>query len=561
MTDTDTAESDRQRYLEDFSATRTSLPIYGHREALIAAVNAFPVVVVVGDTGSGKTTQLPQFLLEDEPTRRIAVTQPRRIAAIAAATRVAAETGARLGGRVGFAVRFAAARSAATRLAFVTDGTLLQTGAAALDVVVLDEAHERSLETDVLFGVLKAAVRARPDLKLVVMSATLDADKFCAFFGGAPLFAVPGRMHKVDLLYARDMSMAALKSQVVAKAVEAVLHIHKAEAAGDVLVFLTGQQEIETACRLIRQEADSINPTVDLAAFPEVASLALFPIYAALDTPEQKSVFRPAEKQVRKVVVATNIAQTSVTIPGIRYVVDCGFVKEKIYDASTGMDALCVVPISKAAATQRAGRAGRTAPGKVFRLYSKESFLAFQDDTTPEIQRSSLISTVLSLKRIGVEKILEFEFIDAPDSGLMVDAMKQLFFLDALDQDGNLTLIGKQMSALPCHPSLSRSLIAASTTFHCAHELLTLAAILSTEEVYHHPRQEHKRVEAETAHAKFAHKSGDHVALLRVYNAWERSGESEEWCRSRWIKSRSLRAAKNARSQLRDVLNDLGLPI
>ncbi|ORY45661.1 P-loop containing nucleoside triphosphate hydrolase protein [Rhizoclosmatium globosum] len=391
------------------------------------------------------------------------------------------------------------------------------------------------------------------------MSATLNSDKFSDFFGDCPVFTVPGRMYPVDLLYARKTKMASLKSQLITKSVEAVVQIHKTQPPGDILVFLTGQQEIETTCRLIREECDALgNLAREIEYYPQVKDISLHPIYSALDTPDQKDAFRPARRNTRKVVVATNIAQTSVTIPGIRYVVDSGFVKEKMFDASTGVDALLVVPISKAAATQRAGRSGRTAPGKVFRLYSRDAFEEMAEDTTPEIQRSSLISTVLALKRMGINDILNFEFIDPPDRDLLITAMKQLYYIDALDETGNLTPLGKTISTLPLPPFLSRALLAACETYNCSTELLTLCAILSSEEIMHHPRQDHKRALAEAAHAKFGHGSGDHVSLIRMYNAWIRSGESEEWCRTRFMKGRSLRAVKNVRGQLEDAVRGLG---
>jgi HrpA-like RNA helicase len=247
----------------------------------------------------------------------------------------------------------------------MTDGTLLRMAATShnmqldeFDVVILDEAHERSLDTDVLFGIMKRACQKRPSLRLIVMSATLNMDKFSDFFESAPVFTVPGRMFPVDLLYARKMKMAALKSSFVSKAVEAVIHIHKNEEPGDILVFLTGQNEIETCCRQIRDVLDDLSHS-DIKHRDTAHALSIHPIYSALDTADQKAVFKPAKTGHRKVVVSTNIAQTSVTIPGIRYVVDSGFVKEKVFDPQTGVDALLVVPISKAAATQRAGRAGR----------------------------------------------------------------------------------------------------------------------------------------------------------------------------------------------------------
>ncbi|TPX76128.1 hypothetical protein CcCBS67573_g02580 [Chytriomyces confervae] len=547
-------------YEADFETTRTSLPIYQYQESIVEAVDEFQVLIVCGDTGSGKTTQLPQYLHEQRKDARIIVTQPRRIAAISAAQRVAHETSTPLGGLVGYSVRFESAKSADTKILYVTDGTLLRSVASSseslddlADIVILDEAHERSLETDVLFGLLKRACAVRPSLKLIVMSATLNMDKFSGFFNEAPVFTVPGRMYPVDLFYAAKMKWSALKGQIVAKTVEAVMQIHKSEEPGDILVFLTGQGDIESCARLITQEARLLHPKSDIQFFPDVQDLSIHPIYSALETHDQKSVFRPARKGFRKCVLATNIAQTSVTIPGIRFVVDCGFVKEKMADAATGVDALLVVPISKAAATQRAGRAGRTAPGKVFRLYSRDAFDDLGEDTIPEIQRSSLLGTVLSLKRMGIHDVLGFEFIDKPERDHVVKALHQLYYLGALDADGKLTTLGEQMAQIPASPFLSRALLA-SEQFKCTSELLTLTALLSGEEVFAHPRQDTQRITAEVAHAAFGHASGDHVALLCVYDAWIASGERESWCRDQFLRSRSLVAAKNVRVQFADIL-------
>ncbi|KAI8606848.1 P-loop containing nucleoside triphosphate hydrolase protein, partial [Chytriomyces sp. MP71] len=295
----DEEHPNEREYLRDFDTTRTSLPIFGYRDELIRAVSEYPVLVVCGDTGSGKTTQLPQYLLETDPSLRIAVTQPRRIAAISAAQRVAAETGSGLGTTVGFCVRFETVAAPDSKIVYMTDGALLRRIASSsladvADVVVLDEAHERSLETDLLFGILKERMASsQPRLRLIVMSATLDMDKFSAFFGDAPVFTVPGRMYPVHLLYAKRMKWAALKGQIVSKCVEAVLQIHQSQPQGDILVFLTGQSEIETCARLIATELDSLNPR-DFAAYPAVQDLSIHPIYSALDTPDQKQVFRPA---------------------------------------------------------------------------------------------------------------------------------------------------------------------------------------------------------------------------------------------------------------------------
>ncbi|KAJ3213182.1 DEAH-box ATP-dependent RNA helicase prp22 [Dinochytrium kinnereticum] len=540
---------------KDIQRVRRGLPIYQHRDELLKAAEEFQILIVVGDTGSGKTTQFPQYLFEENDSRRILVTQPRRIAAVSAATRVAEETNTRLGGSlVGYSIRFESVKSPDTKIVYMTDGTLLRTAASTdptlktiADVVVLDEAHERSLETDVLFGLLRRACRERPDLRLVVMSATLNVDKFSAFFDEAPVYVIPGRMFKVDIFYARKSKMASLKSSFIQKAVDTVMQVHKTEEPGDILVFLTGQQDIETTCRLIKAAEDELRSS-DIQHFPTIRHISLHPIYSALDSPEQRTVFNPAREGCRKVIVATNIAQTSVTIPGIRYVVDSGFVKEKSFDPKTGVDALLVVPVSKAAATQRAGRAG-----------SKEAFDALDEDTTPEIQRSSLLGTILSLKKFGINDVLRFEFIDPPDPDLVIAALKQLYLLGALDDDGNLTPTGDKMAEFPTSPFISRALLSACETHGCGREFLTLAAMLSSEDPYLSPRGEDKKSEAEIIHARFGHPSGDHLALIRLYNAWRASGEDTRWCRERYIRGRAMRAARNVRDQLADVVSRLKL--
>ncbi|KAH9277328.1 hypothetical protein BASA83_000195 [Batrachochytrium salamandrivorans] len=401
---------------------RASLPIFQYRADLVSAIREFQFLIVVGDTGSGKTTQLPQYVLEDlaDTLPNIVVTQPRRIAAISAATRVSEEHGTTLGGLAGYIVRFEKCTSADTRLSYVTDGILLRQCTAnrllpSYDLVILDEAHERSLETDVLFGLLRRACRLRPTLKVVIMSATLDIDGFSSFFGDCPVFSVPGRMFTVDILWQKKMNFAALKGSFVLRCIETCMQIHKEESPGDILVFLTGQHEIETAMK--RSWRLTMNSTTP----------------CTLESIDQRAIFLPAPPGVRKIVLATNIAQTSVTVPGIRYVIDSGFVKQKMYDPHTRMDALVVVPISQAAATQRAGRAGRTEHGRVYRLYSRDAFEQMAAATIPEIQRSSLLGTILQLKKMGINDVLNFEFIDPPDPDLVVSAIKQLFLLSAVD--------------------------------------------------------------------------------------------------------------------------------
>lgn len=432
-TSPDDAAATKAALLEE----RKQLPMWSARERLIAAVKSSPVLIVVGETGSGKTTQIPQFLLDAGFTRgggMIACTQPRRVAAVTVAQRVAQERGCVLGQEVGYTVRFDDCTSAATQLKYMTDGMLLRE--ALLDpqlkryrAIVLDEAHERTIATDVLLGLLKQARAARGgDFRLLVMSATLDAAGFRDYFPGAQAAYVEGRQHPVSVMY----SLQPLESYLDA-AITAALQVHCDEALGDALVFLTGQDEIESAERLIRERAEA------LPHDPQRPHLEVVPMYAALPADAQMRAFAPAPPGTRKVVLSTNIAETSITIPGVRYVIDTGFVKARAYNARLGADCLEVVPVSKAQARQRSGRAGREAPGKCYRLYTEGAFGQLAAVTEPEIKRANLASVVLQLKSLGVADPTSFDFMDPPPKTALLRALELLFALGALDTLGQLT--------------------------------------------------------------------------------------------------------------------------
>jgi HrpA-like RNA helicase len=323
----------------------------------------------------------------------------------------------------------------------------------------------------------------------------------------------------------------------------------------DRLAFLTGQAEIELACRQLTEAYEE-------KTSKEERNLLIYPIYSTLDSHAQTSIFKETPKGKRKIVIATNIAQTSITIPGIRFVIDCGFVKQKMFDPKTGMDALMVVPISKSAATQRAGRAGRTDTGKVFRLYSREAFTSMPEDTTPEIQRSSLVGTVLGLKKIGIVDVLSFDLIDPPDPELVKAAERQLYLLGALDDEWKLTPLGDQMSHFPIAPHLSRVLIAAaSESPSVASAVCDIVSLLSSEDVFVSPRSKKKQEDAEKVHASFHHHLGDHLTLLNVYYQWVCSGRSKSWASDRYFKLRSLSSAYDVSKQLRTILSSIRIPI
>ncbi|KAK9801965.1 hypothetical protein WJX73_002689 [Symbiochloris irregularis] len=526
---------------------RESLPVYDFREQIIQAVKDNQVLVVIGETGSGKTTQITQYLAEAGYTSqgKIGCTQPRRVAAMSVSKRVAEEVGCRLGEEVGYAIRFDDCTGPETVIKYMTDGMLLRE--ALLDdtlsgysVIMLDEAHERTINTDVMFGLLKGIVQRRKDLKLIVTSATLDADKFSAYFFNCSIFRIKGRTFPVEVLYSR-----APESDYMEAALITVMQIHVTEPEGDILLFLTGQEEIDTAAQILYERMQSLGPTV-----PE---LIILPVYSAQPSEMQTRIFEPAPQGTRKVVIATNIAEASLTIDGIYYVVDPGFAKQKVYNPKIGMDSLVVAPISQASATQRAGRAGRTGPGKCFRLYTEA---AFKNEmlplSVPEIQRTNMGMTTLMLKAMGINDMLGFDFMDPPPPATMVSALEQLYNLGALDEEGLLTRLGRKMAEFPLEPPVSKMLIA-SVDLGCSEEILTIIGMLSAQNIFYRPRE--KQAQADQKKAKFFQAEGDHLTLLAVYEAWKSSNFSKPWCFENFVQDRSLRRAQDVRKQLLSIMD------
>ena len=430
---------------------RKKLPVYPYREEFLAAVKDHQILILVGETGSGKTTQIPQFLHEVGYSEfgKIGCTQPRRVAAMSVAARVATEMNVKVGHEVGYSIRFENCTSKKTVIQYMTDGFLLREFLTEPDLksyqcLIIDEAHERTLHTDILFGLVKDIVRFRSDLKLIISSATLDAEKFSKYFDDASIFMIPGRMYPVDIYYTKNPEADYVDASVVT-----VLQIHISQALdGDVLVFLTGQEEIETAAEILTQRTQALGSRI-----PE---LIICPIFANLPSEQQAKIFEKTPKGARKVVLATNIAETSLTIDGICYVIDTGFNKQSSYDARSGIDSLMVTPISQAASNQRAGRAGRTQPGKCFRLFTKYSFHnELEPNTVPEIMRTNMCNVVLMLKSLGINDLLHFDFMDAPPPDTLIRALEQLYALGALNDRGDLTKLGRRMAEFPLGEFLS----------------------------------------------------------------------------------------------------------
>ena len=525
--------------------TRKSLPIYTFRDDLLKAIEAYQVLIIVGETGSGKTTQIPQYLHEAGYTKdglKVGCTQPRRVAAMSVAARVAEEMGVKVGNEVGYSIRFEDATSDKTILKYMTDGMLLrefltEPDLGAYSALMIDEAHERTLHTDILFGLVKDIARFRPELKLLISSATMDAQKFAKYFDDAPIFNIPGRRYPVDIHYTPQP-----EANYLAAAVTTIFQIHITQPRGDILVFLTGQEEIEAAELNLQETARKLGSKV-----PE---MIICPIYANLPSELQSKIFEPTPPKARKVVLATNIAETSLTIDGIVYVIDPGFVKENVYNARTGMESLVVTPCSRASANQRSGRAGRVAPGKCFRLYTKFAFHNELDDsTTPEIQRTNLNSVVLLLKSLGINELVDFDFMDAPPAETLIRALENLYALGALNDKGALTKLGRQMAEFPTDPMLARAILAADK-HGCVEEVLSIIAMLGeSAALFYRPKD--KKLLADSARARFTVKEGgDHFSLLNIWNQWVDADFSYVWARENYLQQRSLTRARDVRDQL-----------
>ncbi|KAK1227716.1 Salivary acidic proline-rich phosphoprotein 1/2 [Marasmius sp. AFHP31] len=553
---------------------RANLPIARGKEALLNEFREHDVTVLLGETGSGKTTQVPQYLLESGMAGEgmIAVTQPRRVAATSLAARVAAEQNGRVGSVVGYSVRFDERSSADTRIKYLTDGMIFRELLSdpllsKYSVIIVDEAHERSLRTDLLIANLKTIQQKRNDasqgkgkgkekekerLKIIVMSATLDAEKFAKFFPGSKIIYVQGRQHSVTIYHSAQGQL-----DYVDSAVRTFFQIHVDQPPGDVLIFLPGQEDIESLDKSIRLYANQLPQNQQ--------EVLICTMYASQAPGQNAKVFNPTPSNTRKCILATNIAETSITIPGVRYVIDTGKCKEKRYLAKNtggGFDTLMTRDITKSSAMQRAGRAGREGPGFCFRLYTEESFKSMALSAEPEIMRCGLTSPMLQLKCLG-QDLETLDLMDRPDLESMISALKTLYLIGGLDQAGEITQLGRDMAAFPLEPVYSRAVLA-SKEYGCTNEVLTIIAVLSASSKVFVDSSEQRDAVAE-ARKKFKHGSGDHLTILNVVRAYKDVALSEnksgrrEWCRKHFLNERALLEANDIREQLQQTCERLGI--
>lgn len=534
-----------------FELQRQKLPIYKYKTEILYCVEKYQVIILMAETGSGKTTQIPQYLFESgwcDNGKIVGCTQPRRMAAISVSMRVAQEKDVELGGLVGYAIRFDDKTSNSTKIKYMTDGMLLREMMSdpllsSYSVIMVDESHERGLHTDIILGLLKKILKKRSDLKLIISSATILAKDFKKFFetntindpskDTSIIVSIEGRMFPVQLYYMNQPS----KSYIEA-ALEAIIQIDKTEKHGDVLVFMPGQEDIEMLIELINTEMEKRK----LKLFP-------LPLYSGLNISDQMRVFQYPPKGTRKIIVSTNIAEASVTIENIVYVIDSGFVKQKMYDPKSEMERLLVMPISQSSAIQRAGRAGRTQSGKCYRLYTKEAYLnILSPQTIPEVQRSNMAPIIIQMKALGIENVEKFDFISPPSTDAVIRGHEILFCLGALDKSSQLTdPLGVQISEFPVDPKLAKMLLI-SGEMYCSEEALIIASMLTVQTVFSTSRNAQDRVER--AKRNFAVYEGDHIMLLNIFKSFNHQNNKSQWCYDNFIDYKSMLRVLKVKQQL-----------
>ena len=532
------------------------LPIYTVRGSLADALNHNQVVIVEGATGSGKTTHLPIFLFEHGLAGKgmIGVTEPRRMAAVSVANYVADQTrGMFGGGRVSYQVRHDHNVAPQTVIKYMTTGILLREIQADPDLtkygaIMVDEAHERDVNIDFLLGLLKDLLKRRYDLKVIVASATIDTEKFSKYFGDAPIIRVAGRLHSVEVVYNDEHisfhdDRGRFTMYYMAKAVaDQVMDIHESRSEGDVLVFMSGKDDINMVIEMLEEHGSK--------------DLMLLPAYGGLTPDEQNRIFMSWPGK-RKVIVATNIAETSITIDGVVYVVDSGMIRQTHFHSESGIQSLDYIKHSRAGCDQRKGRAGRTRPGVCFRMYSEEDFQARPEFTEPEIRRVSIAGVVLAMEDISITDVEGFDFIDPPDRDAFHEAYETLIALGAIAPGKQgITEIGTKMATLPLDPRMARMVLEADK-HGCVKDVAIVASFLSASHIFVRPKD--KQYEADTAHRQFRVKDSDILGYLKIWEEYSNSGFSGRWCSDNFISAKSMTEVRNVREQLLSILAECGL--
>ncbi|CAI5758867.1 unnamed protein product [Candida verbasci] len=552
-------EPQNSKEVLEIEEVKKSLPVYKYKDEFLKVVKENQVLIVVGETGSGKTTQLPQYLYEAGYSQNgkfiIGCTQPRRVAATSVASRVAQELQVKLGNEIGYSIRFDDKSSSKTLIKYLTDGMLLReflndSKLSNYSCIMIDEAHERTISTEILLSLLKDITNIRSDLKIIIASATINAKKFSDFFGNAPILNIPGRRFPVKIHYTKQPEANYLQACLTT-----IFQIHLTqELPGDILVFLTGQEEIE-------QLQEMLNDAIDKLKSQLQNGLYVCSIYANLPPDLQQKIFEPTPPKTRKIVLATNIAETSITIPGISFVIDPGYVKQNVFNSTNNMESLVVVPCSKANCDQRAGRAGRIGPGKCFRLFTKQSFDSeFEMNQQPEIQRTNLVTIILLLLSLGINDLINFEFLDPPNKENIIKTLNLLYSLGALNSQGKLTKTGRKMSEFPINPIMTKCILT-SERFNCVNEILTLISMLGeSSNLFFIPKNQKELFEKRITEFKSQPvELGDFFILLNIYKSWRSNGYSKQWCQDYFIQYKTMRRVKNVYEQLYKLTKKIGI--
>ncbi|CXJ24505.1 pre-mRNA-splicing factor ATP-dependent RNA helicase PRP2, putative [Plasmodium berghei] len=611
-------QKNKEKKMKQIINERKRLPIYSYRYDILKAIKNNKILILVGETGSGKSTQLTQYLYECKYHLygNIICTQPRRIACIAIANRVADEMNVKVGKEVGYVIRFQNKTSENTKVIYMTDGMFLRLllynpTLEGISVLIVDEAHERALHTDVILPIIKDICNFRENIRIVISSATLDAEKISSYFNCAPIFYVPGRKYNVDIYYTINNESNYLSAIVIT-----ILQIHITQGKGDILVFLPGQFEIE----LVQQELESkLN---ELA--PKFRSMIILPIYSSLPAECQSRIFedigneddiqnenndndnksdksddkksidneykknntaKDEENRLstisnnnkkksnnenvklatnnirRKIILSTNICETSITIDNIIYVIDSGLCKQKIYNPNSGIESLVTLPCSKASVNQRAGRAGRKQDGKCFRLFTKKSFIDLSDNSIPEIQRCEISSMILLLKSLGMDDIINFDFLDPPSPVVIIKGLELLYSLGALNNEGNLTKTGRKMAEFPTDVKSSKMILSASEKYNCVDEILSIISMLTHANSIFYV-QKGKEKEADNVKKIFIIEGGgDFFMFLNIFKQCEENNFSTSYCYDHFLQYHTLIKIKDIKTQLISICEKLDLPI